>query len=112
MVWTTSEGTEKRLVLPIEMIKEELMDDPEHFMSTFERGELSEDEYQKMKEAIKEMRGSMRKETSSGALSGTAAGGKFDESALLISAGATYIGDNDDPPEKEKFEPENVTAIE
>ena len=64
MVWKTSEGIEKRLILPIEMIKEEVMDDPEHFISTFKQGEMPEDEYLKMKEAINDMRDSMRQYSS------------------------------------------------
>ena len=60
MVWTTAEGQEKRLVLPIEMIKEDIMEDPEHYMSTLERGDMSEEEFNKMVVAIQEMQGSMR----------------------------------------------------
>ena len=52
MVWTTAEGQEKRLVLPIEMIKEDMMEDPEHYMSTLDRGEMSEEEFGKIVAAI------------------------------------------------------------
>lgn len=52
MVWTTAEGIEKRLVLPIEMIKEDMMEDPEHYMSTLERGDMNEQEFNKMVSAI------------------------------------------------------------
>lgn len=47
-------------MLPIEMIKEDIMEDPEHYMSTLERGDMSEEEFNKMVVAIQEMQGSMR----------------------------------------------------
>ena len=34
LVWKTSDGAEKRLALPIEMIKEDVMDDPERLLKT------------------------------------------------------------------------------
>lgn len=34
LIWKTAEGTEKRLVLPIEMIKEDVMDDPERLLES------------------------------------------------------------------------------
>ena len=33
LIWKTAEGAEKRLLLPIEMIKEDVMDDPERLLS-------------------------------------------------------------------------------
>ena len=32
LIWKTAEGAEKRLLLPIEMIKEDVMDDPERLL--------------------------------------------------------------------------------
>ena len=33
LIWKTAEGTEKRLFLPIEMIQEDVMDDPERLLA-------------------------------------------------------------------------------
>ena len=46
-------------MLPIEMIKEDMMEDPEHYMSTLERGDMTEEEFNKMVSAIQEMQGSI-----------------------------------------------------
>ena len=61
MVWKTAEGIEKRFMLPIETIKEDVLEDPVHFLKTFERGDMSEEDYNKMVAAIKEMKDSVVK---------------------------------------------------
>ena len=52
LIWKTAEGTEKRLVLPIEIIQEDVMDDPERLLSEVDRGNMSDDEWNKMLAAI------------------------------------------------------------
>ena len=48
LVWKTADGTEKRLELPIEMIKEDAMEDPEFLLSQVDRDEVPEEEWNKM----------------------------------------------------------------
>jgi len=43
LIWKTADGAEKRLLLPIEMIKEDIMDDPEHLLNTLDPDVKDED---------------------------------------------------------------------
>ena len=59
LIWKTADGTEKRLLLPIEMIQEDVMDDPEHLFETLSPAATKE-ERAKMLSALQEMQGSIR----------------------------------------------------
>ncbi len=59
LIWKTADGTEKRLLLPIEMIQEDVMDDPEHLFNTLSPAATKE-ERAKMLSALQEMQGSIR----------------------------------------------------
>ena len=59
LIWRTADGAEKRLVLPIEMIQEDVMDDPEHLLKTISP-QATKEERAKMLSALQEMQGSIR----------------------------------------------------
>ena len=64
------------------MIKEDMMEDPEHYMSTLERGDMTEEEFNKMVSAIQEMQGSIHGHSSSHRDDTTLTNKKFDDSTL------------------------------
>ena len=55
LIWKTAEGAEKRLMLPIEMIKEDVMDDPERLLENVSPDEADEEERAKILSALHEM---------------------------------------------------------
>ena len=52
LIWKTAEGTEKRLMLPIEIIQEDIMDDPERLLQGVSDQEVSKEERTKLVSAL------------------------------------------------------------
>ena len=68
LIWRAADGAEKRLMLPIEMIKEDIMDDPERLLDNLSPGlvpnEADDEERAKILSALQEMQSNMRNEKS------------------------------------------------
>ena len=100
LIWRAADGAEKRLMLPIEMIKEDIMDDPERLLDNLSPGlvpnEADDEERAKILSALQEMQSNMRNEKS--VINQVHAGGRtLDDSALVIDK-SIYIGDGDQSP--------------
>ena len=92
LVWKTSEGAEKRLVLPIEMIKEDVMDDPERLLKKINSdNSVTQEDRAKILSAFADMKDSVRREKLKEAASGFKQK-KTDPSAFGLDK-SVYIAD-------------------
>ena len=94
LIWKTAEGAEKRLLLPFEMIKEDVMDDPERLLENVSPDEADDEERAKILSALHEMQGNMRKESKKNA---TATGNNMGhDSAVSMDKSANQNDDDED----------------
>ena len=66
LVWRRSDGVEKRMVLPIEIIQEDLMEDTDHILKTVESNfEIKDDEdREKILSVVHELKQNFKNESS------------------------------------------------
>ena len=108
LIWKNADGAEKRLLLPIEMIKEDIMDDPERLLANASPDEADDAERAKILSALQEMQGSIRKEGGITLHGNTteldARRHQLDESAIVIDK-SVYIDDDEDYVESSLVSP-------